>query len=184
MILFNQQPHPVSIRESHPAGHGTYDGVIDSSIMVSSCAPLVGSSDPPFVHIADRSFPSLCLLYITPHSFTPCPANSRSLYHSTYSMSTAQQCSTISEQHNTHMIQKSANVWATMNRTSLHHYRTELITHMEDVVLAQNLTDRYGEGRGIVMVAGNADTLWRVKWSLEMLRSYDSTLPVQIVSPS
>jgi hypothetical protein len=57
----------------------------------------------------------------------------------------------------------------------------DLINHMEDV-LARNLTGDYGEGRGIVMVAGNADTLQRVKWSLQMLRSYESTLPVQIVS--
>ena len=49
-------------------------------------------------------------------------------------------------------------------------------------VLAQNLTADYGEGRGIVMVAGNADTLERVKWSLQMLRLYESKLPVQIVS--
>lgn len=52
---------------------------------------------------------------------------------------------------------------------------------MEDV-LARNLTEQYGPGRGIVMVAGNADTLQRVKWSLEMIRSYGSDLPVQIVS--
>ena len=70
-----------------------------------------------------------------------------------------------------------------MNRTSLHHHRTDLIDHMEDV-LAKNLTGDYGEGRGIVMVAGNADTLQRVKWSIQMLRSYESTLPVQIVSVS
>ncbi|KAK8846871.1 hypothetical protein IAR55_005961 [Kwoniella newhampshirensis] len=90
-----------------------------------------------------------------------------------------EQCDTISEQHNTHMIQHSANVWASMNRTLLHQYRSELIDHMESV-LERGLTDHYGEGRGIVMVAGNADTLTRVKWSLQMLRSYDSTLSVQI----
>ncbi len=80
------------------------------------------------------------------------------------------------------MIQKSANVWATMNRTTLHQYRSELIDHMEDVE-AQGLLEKYGEGRGIVMVAGNADTLQRVKWSIQMLRSYESKLPVQIVGP-
>jgi alpha 1,2-mannosyltransferase len=80
------------------------------------------------------------------------------------------------------MIQKSANVWSTMNRTTLHQYRSELIEHMEGV-LQQGLTEYYGEGRGIVMVAGNADTLQRVKWTLKMLRSYESTLPVQIVCP-
>lgn len=56
-----------------------------------------------------------------------------------------------------------------------------LIDHME-VVLAQGQTSHYGLGRGIVLVAGNADTLRRVKWMLMMLRSYGSTLPVQIVS--
>ncbi|KAK4688144.1 alpha 1,2-mannosyltransferase, partial [Tremellales sp. Uapishka_1] len=92
-------------------------------------------------------------------------------------------CDTIHEQHNTHMIQKSANVWATMDRRSLHENRMKLIDHME-YVLAKNLTAQYGEGRGIVLVAGNADTLQRVKWSLQMLRSYGSTLPVQIVGSS
>ncbi|WWD22183.1 hypothetical protein CI109_106674 [Kwoniella shandongensis] len=90
-----------------------------------------------------------------------------------------EQCSTIDEQHNTHMIQHSANMWASINRTLLHQYRTELIDHMENV-LERGLAEKYGEGRGIVMVAGNADTLTRVRWSLEMLRSYESKLPVQI----
>ncbi|ORY27091.1 mannosyltransferase putative-domain-containing protein [Naematelia encephala] len=90
-----------------------------------------------------------------------------------------EQCTTIHEQHNTYMIQKSANVWATMNRTSLHQNRMDLINHLEDA-MERNLTEKYGKGRGIVMVAGNADTLERVKWSLMMLRSYDSKLPVQI----
>jgi len=52
---------------------------------------------------------------------------------------------------------------------------------MEDV-LARNLTQQYGSGRGIVMVAGNADTLKRVKWTLMMLRQYGCGLPVQVVS--
>jgi alpha 1,2-mannosyltransferase len=52
---------------------------------------------------------------------------------------------------------------------------------MEDV-LARNATQHYGAGRGIVMVAGNADTLQRVKWTLMMLRGYGCGLPVQIVS--
>ena len=92
-----------------------------------------------------------------------------------------EQCETISEQHNTHMIQKSANVWGAMNRSSLHENRMLLINHMENV-LEQGLIEQYGEGRGIVMVAGNADTLRRVKWSLQMMRRNGSTLPVQIVS--
>jgi alpha 1,2-mannosyltransferase len=50
-------------------------------------------------------------------------------------------------------------------------------------VLARNATQHYGAGRGIVMVAGNADTLQRVKWTLMMLRGYGCGLPVQIVSP-
>lgn len=56
----------------------------------------------------------------------------------------------------------------------------ELIDHMEEM-LGRNMTEQYGSGRGIVMVAGNADTLQRVRWSLEMIRSYGSKLPVQIV---
>lgn len=79
------------------------------------------------------------------------------------------------------MIQMASDVWASFNRTTLHENRMVLINHMEEV-LDKNLTAHYGEGRGIVMVAGNADTLWRVKWSLQMLRSYGSTLPVQVVS--
>ncbi|WVW78612.1 hypothetical protein I302_100571 [Kwoniella bestiolae CBS 10118] len=90
-----------------------------------------------------------------------------------------EQCDTIDQQHNTHMIQHSANMWASVNRTSLHTYRMELINHME-TVLESGEHEKYGEGRGIVMVAGNADTLQRVKWSLGMLRSYGSELPVQI----
>ncbi|KIR96527.1 hypothetical protein L804_06006 [Cryptococcus deuterogattii 2001/935-1] len=94
-----------------------------------------------------------------------------------------EQCSTISEQHNTHMIQHSANMWASLNRTSLRQYRMELVDHMEGV-LKRREHEKYGKGRGIVTVAGNADTLQRVKWSLQMLRSYGSELPVEIASPS
>ncbi|EIW68801.1 hypothetical protein TREMEDRAFT_71915 [Tremella mesenterica DSM 1558] len=90
-----------------------------------------------------------------------------------------EQCSTIQEQHNTYMINKDGDVWASMNRTTLHEHRMELINHM-DTLVGSELLERYGEGRGIVMVAGNADTLQRAKWSLMMLRSYGSQLPVQI----
>ena len=81
------------------------------------------------------------------------------------------------------MIQHSANIWGSMNRTTLHQRRTELIDHMEEVSRSGSLKET-GEGRGIVMVAGNADTLQRAIWSLKMLRSYNSSLPVQIVSAS
>ncbi|ODN80348.1 hypothetical protein L202_02608 [Cryptococcus amylolentus CBS 6039] len=90
-----------------------------------------------------------------------------------------EECSTISEQHNTHMIQHSANAWSSLNRSSIHAHRMELITHLETLLDAGRM-DEYGEGRGVVMVAGNADTLMRVKWSLEMFRSYGSKLPVLI----
>jgi len=79
------------------------------------------------------------------------------------------------------MIQKGVNVWTTMNRTMLHQYRMDLINHMESV-LARDLLSKTGEGRGIVMVAGNADTLHRVKWSVQMMRKYGTKLPVQVVS--
>ncbi|TXT06091.1 hypothetical protein VHUM_03564 [Vanrija humicola] len=77
------------------------------------------------------------------------------------------------------MIQKSANVWASMDRSIVHQKRMELINHMETLVDSTELKD-VGEGRGIVMVAGNVDTLMRVKWSVQMLRSYGSKLPVQV----
>lgn len=79
------------------------------------------------------------------------------------------------------MIQHSHQLWASQTRQSVHEHRTELIEYMEDV-LARNLTQNYGHGRGIVMTAGNADTLKRVKWTLMMLRGYGCGLPVQIVS--
>lgn len=79
------------------------------------------------------------------------------------------------------MIQHSVQLWSSQTRATLHSHRMELINHMEDV-LAQNLTEQYGYGRGIVYVAGNADTLRRVKWALVMLRGYGCELPVQIVS--
>ena len=79
------------------------------------------------------------------------------------------------------MIQHSANTWASLNRTLLHKYRMELVDHMEGV-LKRREHEKYGKGRGIVTVAGNADTLQRVKWSLQMLRSYGSELPVEIAS--
>jgi alpha 1,2-mannosyltransferase len=93
-----------------------------------------------------------------------------------------QQCGpTIDHNLNTHMIQYSHQLWASQTRQSIHEHRTELIDYMEDV-LARNLTQNYGHGRGIVMTAGNADTLKRVKWTLMMLRGYGCGLPVQIVS--
>ena len=79
------------------------------------------------------------------------------------------------------MIQHSHQVWASQTRQSIYEHRSELIDYMEDV-LARNATQHYGAGRGIVMVAGNADTLQRVKWTLMMLRGYGCGLPVQIVS--
>lgn len=92
-----------------------------------------------------------------------------------------QQCgSNIDHNLNTHMIQYSHHLWASQTRQSIHEHRMELINHMEDVS-ARNLTQQYGSGRGIVMVAGNADTLKRVKWTLMMMRDYGCGLPVQIV---
>ena len=79
------------------------------------------------------------------------------------------------------MIQHSHQLWASQTRQSIYEHRTELINYMEDA-LSRNATQHYGAGRGIVMVAGNADTLQRVKWTLMMLRGYGCGLPVQIVS--
>lgn len=90
-----------------------------------------------------------------------------------------ESCSGIDHQLNTHMVQKSATVWGSMNRTSIWQARMSLIEHMRDVQ-REGLLKRTGHGRGIVMVAGNADTLHRVKWSVALMRSRGGRLPVQV----
>ncbi len=93
----------------------------------------------------------------------------------------------IEPQLNTHMVQKSAVVWAAMNRTTIRDTRMRLIEYMRDRMDAgetvykvpRQLANVDG-GRGIVMVAGNADTMRRVIWSVKYQRDRGTTLPVQV----
>jgi hypothetical protein len=91
-----------------------------------------------------------------------------------------ESCSNNDHQLNTHMIRFSVNVWSTMNRTTIATTRARLIDYMRNTVLAQGLHLKMGKGRGIVMVAGNADTFQRVVWSVKYMRSKGTTLPVQV----
>lgn len=79
------------------------------------------------------------------------------------------------------MIQVGAIVWQSFNRSSLHRERERLITYLEGLDGTPALENK-GKGRGIVMQAGNSDTLKRAAWSIEFMRSRGSKLPVQIVS--
>jgi alpha 1,2-mannosyltransferase len=93
--------------------------------------------------------------------------------------------SNIEPQLNTHMIKKSANIWGSMNRSTIHDTRMRLIAHMrqhadETVYRVPPELKHVGGGRGIVMVAGNADTLRRVIWSVRFMRDRGSTLPVEV----
>lgn len=79
------------------------------------------------------------------------------------------------------MIQVGAIVWASLNRSSLHTEREKLITHMETLIGSPKLQET-GTGRGIVMQAGNSNTLRRAFWSIKYMRQKGCTLPVRIVS--
>lgn len=91
-----------------------------------------------------------------------------------------ESCSNIDHQLNTHMIRYSVNVWGTMDREKLAHTRSEMIRYMREEVLAKKAHENYGQGRGIVMVAGNADTFKRVSWSVQYMRKQGGNLPVQV----
>ncbi len=54
-----------------------------------------------------------------------------------------------------------------------------MIEHMRQVERSGKLNDT-GTGRGVVMVAGNADTLRRVVWSVQHMREKGMTLPVEV----
>ncbi|KAJ9092567.1 hypothetical protein QFC21_006798 [Naganishia friedmannii] len=97
-----------------------------------------------------------------------------------YNAINREACASVGHQMNTHMPQHAAHVWGTMNRTTVWETRMQLIEWMRHEVVAKNKTADYGFGRGIVMVAGNADTLERVKWSVAYMRSQGTTLPVQV----
>jgi hypothetical protein len=81
------------------------------------------------------------------------------------------------------MIQVGATVWPSFNRSTLHRERERLITYMETLVDTPALTNT-GKGRGIVMQAGNVDTMMRALWSIKYMRQNGCTLPVKIVSGS
>jgi hypothetical protein len=71
--------------------------------------------------------------------------------------------------HSSEVIKNSRDLWQSFNRTGIHHHRMRLIEHLADLD-DQGATKNYGEGRGIVTIAGNADTLERVLYMLRMLR--------------
>ncbi|GHJ88582.1 hypothetical protein NliqN6_4984 [Naganishia liquefaciens] len=91
-----------------------------------------------------------------------------------------ESCASVGHQMNTHMPQYASAVWGTMNRTSLWETRMQMIGWMREEVVKKNRLEAFGQGRGIVMVAGNADTLQRVKWSVAYMRQQGTTLPVQV----
>ncbi|EJT50851.1 hypothetical protein A1Q1_07959 [Trichosporon asahii var. asahii CBS 2479] len=90
-----------------------------------------------------------------------------------------ERCSNIARQTNEHMVKTFANTWGSTTRESLHALREELITYMEGLIDGPELRNT-GNGTGIVFVAGNADTLLRTKWAVQMLRSSGCSLPVEI----
>lgn len=91
-----------------------------------------------------------------------------------------EECSTIKPQHGSYMLETHSNAWMTFNRSSIHDLREELIQHMEALIDTPTLNDYGEEGHGIVMVAGNADTLQRAVWSIQVMRKRGTVLPVQI----
>lgn len=90
-----------------------------------------------------------------------------------------ERCGNIARQTNEHMVKTFANWWGSSTRETLHELREELITYMESLIDGPELRNT-GNGTGIVFVAGNADTLLRTKWAVQMLRSSGCKLPVEI----
>lgn len=93
-----------------------------------------------------------------------------------------EQCGAgIEHQLNRHMVEHFSIGWASLNRTAIGALRKELIAYMRSVEnsfemrVAHRLT-----GRGIVMLAGDGTSLNRVLWSVNMIRSYGSQLPVNV----
>ncbi|KAL7416020.1 mannosyltransferase putative-domain-containing protein [Mrakia frigida] len=89
-------------------------------------------------------------------------------------------CSNVWPSHSLELEKNNQHLWRSLNRSTLHHHRTRLIDNLVDLE-SRGVMERYGKGRGIVLTAGNSDTLQRVLYTLRMLRkTYHSTLPVQI----
>jgi alpha 1,2-mannosyltransferase len=72
-------------------------------------------------------------------------------------------------------MKNSLNFWMSLNRTTIHEHRQRMIDRMW-ALDEQGAMENYGEGRGIVMQAGNADTLQRAIYTLRMLRKRASPL--------
>lgn len=86
---------------------------------------------------------------------------------------------------NNHMIDEYHIQWATLNSSALVALRQELITHLREVKRSGALDEKhYGAGKGIVFVAGNADTFERVALSLRLLRRHlgAASVPVEVFS--
>lgn len=93
-----------------------------------------------------------------------------------------EQCGeSIEPQLNRHMVEHYSIGWASMNRTKLGDLRRELIGYMRDVADGPEMrASKELEGHGIVMLAGDGTSLNRVYWSVSMMRSYGSDLPVNV----
>ena len=72
-------------------------------------------------------------------------------------------------------MKNSLNFWMSLNRTTIHEHRQRMIDRLWELD-DQGVMADYGEGRGIVMQAGNADTLQRAIYTLRMLRKRPSSL--------
>ncbi|KAK4047491.1 hypothetical protein OIV83_005404 [Microbotryomycetes sp. JL201] len=85
---------------------------------------------------------------------------------------------------NSQMLDKSHMLWASMNSTQLFGLRDEMIAYLRNVSDAGKLDKQHwGQGRGLVFTAGNADTFSRVKLTLKLLRKHLKTdLPAEIFS--
>lgn len=71
---------------------------------------------------------------------------------------------------NKDLIEKAGPTWSSLNRSSIHDIRMDLIDQVRAADLASE-TKKYGSGRGIVFTAGNADTIQRVIWTLKVMRN-------------
>lgn len=101
----------------------------------------------------------------------------------TYRKWNDEECAAIDHQKNIYELQAGQDVWDALTRDSVLKLRMGLIKYMRKYIGSKVLRDATKlQGRGIVMLAGNGDTLKRVVWTLKMLRSYNCKLPVRVVS--
>ncbi|KAM0790329.1 hypothetical protein ACM66B_003214 [Microbotryomycetes sp. NB124-2] len=85
---------------------------------------------------------------------------------------------------NSQMLDKSHMLWASMNSTQVFGLRDEMIAYLRRVYNEGKLDKQHwGNGRGLVFTAGNADTFSRVRLTLKLLRKHLKTdLPAEIFS--